>query len=115
MLKTRMKNNEMKKSLYNLLAIALVHGLPMLAFLMLVSCQTEQPTTEIYESVERKGELMAEWNDIYETMDTEYDFSVDMEVGALREKLEPHGITVMRVNPNNVEHQRRYRRHLLNL
>jgi len=36
-----------------------------------------------------------------------------MEVWGLREKLNPYGISVFRVDPNNAEHQRRYKRHLL--
>lgn len=65
------------------------------------SCQSVEPTT---------GER---WNEKYESVTLKYDNSVDMEVGALREKLNPHGISVLRVDPNNAEHQRRYRRHLL--
>ena len=47
-----------------------------------------------------------------ETKSTETE-KVDMEVGALREKLNPCGISVFRIDPNNPEHQRRYQRHLV--
>jgi len=57
--------------------------------------------------------LVTEWNEIYDTLDTTIDESVDMEVWGLREKLNPHGITVFRVDPYNPQHRKRYERHLM--
>ena len=37
----------------------------------------------------------------------------DYEVNYLNKRLNMHGVTVLRVNPSNPEHQRRYRRHLI--
>tara|TARA_R110000765_G_scaffold2393_1_gene7346 strand:- start:538 stop:1068 length:531 start_codon:yes stop_codon:yes gene_type:complete len=80
----------------------------------LPSCQSVEPPEGDCIIEDNTQELLNErWNERYASITEEYDNSVDMEVGALREKLNPHGISVMRVNPNNAEHQRRYRRHLL--
>ena len=40
---------------------------------------------------------------------------VDMEVYMLQQKLNKHGIDVFRVNPNDAEHQRRYKRQLIRI
>jgi len=94
---------KLSKNKITFLAIASV----VLTISCVMSCVTPTPKTKTPNA------LLLEWNEIYETLDTTIDESVDMEVWGLREKLEPHGITVFRVDPNNVEHQRRYQRHLL--
>ena len=60
-----------------------------------------------------------EWRDVYDkvelphaTRDYGYNPNRDYEVDYLNGLLNEHGISVFRINPNNPEHQRRYRRHL---
>tara|TARA_R100000458_G_scaffold35528_1_gene32917 strand:- start:4991 stop:5398 length:408 start_codon:yes stop_codon:yes gene_type:complete len=92
----------------------------------IMSCQVkvpiEDPFTQEEEMIERvlpdlpkpiqDEKLVKKWNTIYESRDSTYDHTVDMEVWGLREKLDKHGIDVWRVNPLNPQHQRRYKRHL---
>mgnify|MGYP003122337565 CR=1 FL=1 len=49
------------------------------------------------------------------TNETEEIPVVDMEVYMLQQKLNKHGIDVFRVNPNDAEHQRRYKRQLIRI
>ncbi len=103
-----------KKQKYTYIASSLVFGLPMLLILLMFGCQTEtlSPRQDSPTIHQEHYKLLAEWNDIYDNVDTTIDESVDMEVWGLREKLKPYGITVFRIDPNNAEHQRRYKRHL---
>ena len=100
----KITHNRAKKRTIQALAVATVY-LPIIALgawcFSLVSCNTPEANPQ------------TKWNNYYENLDTSIDTSVDMEVMELREQLEPHGMSVIRVNPNNPEHQRRYRRHLL--
>ena len=83
------------------ISLCLITLLGVILFSQLVSCTAPEldPQTK--------------WNNYYENIDTSVDTTVDVEVMRLREQLEPHGMSVIRVNPDNPEHQRRYRRHLL--
>ena len=83
----------------------------LLVTLMLMGCATK--TVQENKETTPLENLIAEWNTLYESIDVTLDTSVDTEVWEIREQLEPHGMSVLRVNPNNLEHQRRYRRHLL--
>jgi len=83
----------------------------LLVTLMLMGCATK--TVQENKETTPLENLIAEWNTLYNTIDVTLNPSVDMEVWGIREQLEPHGMSVMRVNPDNPEHQRRYRRHLL--
>ena len=85
----------------------------LLVTLMLMGCATK--TVQENKETTPLENLIAEWNTLYNTIDVTFDTSVDTEVWEIREQLEPHGMSVLRVNPNNLEHQRRYRRHLLGI
>ena len=102
-----------KKRKQQTLASAIVY-LPIVALgawaFSLVGC-SQPTTTEVKHS--DVPPLVAEWNDIYDNVDTTIDESVDMEVWGLREKLNPHGISVFRVDPYNPQHRKRYERHLM--
>ena len=85
----------------------------LLVTLMLMGCATK--TVQENKETTPLENLIAEWNTLYNTIDVTFDTSVDTEVWEIREQLEPHGMSVLRVNPNNRERQRRYRRHLLGI
>jgi hypothetical protein len=102
----RIKSDRVRKRKLQALAVATVY-LPIITLgawcFSLIGCNTTETDPQ------------TKWNKYYENIDTSIDTSVDVEVMELREKLEPHGISVIRVNPNNPEHQRRYQRHLIGI
>ena len=64
-------------------------------------------------------DLHKEWDEIYANVEPyvhpprDYGYTpANDEMFRLRSELNPYGISVFRVDPNNPEHQRRYKRHL---
>lgn len=94
-------------------------------FSSVVSCGSCEPTFTppppvVYPVETSPSLLQQEWDEIYPgdaiphpPRDYGYDPSRDYEVEYLNEQLNKHGVTAERVNPLNLEHQRRYRRHFL--
>ena len=99
----KIKREERMKMLVNILLF-----IPFIALIFWVAgCTTPQPDAQ------------AKWDAIYEDMEPyvhetrHYGYvPADDEVLSLRSELNEHGISVFRVDPNNPEHQRRYKRHL---
>ena len=78
-------------------------------------------TPEAYTPTESETDLQKEWRDIYKDVELPHatrsyasvrDVPFDSEVELLNYILEDTVISVFRIDPNNPEHQRRYRRHL---
>jgi hypothetical protein len=98
----RIKRKERKKVLVNILLFV-----PFVALLFWLGACNNPPTqTQV-------------WDEIYKDVKPHvhpprhYGYvPADDELLRLRTELNPHGISVYRVDPNNTEHQRRYRRHL---
>ena len=109
---TKMKREERKKMAANVLLLLPVIGI----LFWLAGCSSQQPET-VMEKLPNK--LQQEWDKVYSDYEMPhpprsygYDASRDYEVDYLNGLLNEHGITVFRINPDNPEHQRRYRRHL---
>lgn len=92
--------SEVKNTVGISFSLFLLSILSVIIFSQLVSCTAPEPDPQ------------TKWNNYYENIDTSVDTTVDVEVMRLREQLEPHGISVFRVDPNNPYHQRRYQRRL---
>ena len=78
-------------------------------------------TAEPYTPAESETDLQQEWREIYKDVEIPHpprsyasvkDVPFDYEVELLNYILEDTVISVFRIDPNNPEHQRRYRRHL---
>ena len=78
-------------------------------------------TVEPYTPAESETKLEQEWREIYKDVEIPHpprryasvkDVPLDYEVELLNYILEDTVITAFRIDPNNPEHQRRYRRHL---
>ena len=107
---------EQKKEIYNkfrrerrmkVTATLLVWTLVCSMGFFALSCST--PT-------ESEMNLRNEWREIYDNVSyphTPHTFNIPVtEVEILNYELKGTGITAFRIDPNNPEHQRRYRRHL---
>ena len=78
-------------------------------------------TVEPYTPAESETDLQQEWREIYKDVEIPHpprsyasvkDVPLDYEVELLNYILEDTVISAFRIDPNNPEHQRRYRRHL---
>lgn len=91
---------------------------------LFAGCQNQTEQRNYHEQeidIDGNMTLRAEWDAIYENVeiphpprsyDSVKEVPFDGEVEILNYMLEGTGITVFRIDPNNPEHQRRYRRHL---
>ena len=109
----KIRREERKKVLANFLLLLPVAGI----IFWLASCSNQTKT--VTEQPASRDLLHQEWDEIYEGVSAPhppryygYNKTMDYEVEYLNGLLNEHGITVFRIEPNNPEHQRRYRRHL---
>ena len=101
------------KTMANLLLLLPVVGI----IIWLASCATQTKT--VTEQPTSSNSLHQEWDELYEGIYSPhppryygYNPEKDYEVEYLNGVFNEHGISVFRIDPNNPEHQRRYRRHL---
>ena len=88
--------------------------LPFLGILFwMASCSNQTKT--VVEQPTSSDSLHQAWDEIYKDVSVprhRYNPKRDYEVEHLNTALYEYGITAFRINPNNPEHQRRYKRHL---
>jgi hypothetical protein len=119
----RLKREQRLRITTNIMLLVPVFGI----IIWLASCQfpaiTQPPEMlpadgTMYFERGNSIELQQEWDEIYDGVYAPHPpryygyVPEDDEIFRLRGLLHPHGISVFRINPNDPEHQRRYRRHL---